>query len=99
MAGKEIGDIFRHAPALRFMDRFRRRTDENDAHLIVAVFVVIADLNFRSHFGKRAQRPDSRLRSSSETTSYVAAPTDIEDSAARVEKYSRLIVMHTLGFI
>src|SRR5258707_2195749 len=96
LAREDRGDVFPHAPALRLADRLRRRADEEQLGLLLAVLVVDGDIHFDCFVAKRSDGLERGFERAVEAAADLAGPADVEDQFLLVELEARLVLLEAL---
>src|SRR5476649_396769 len=91
VAGQHARDILYHAVLLALVDGLGRGPDEHHAEFVLAVVVVIADLDFRSRLGKWAKRLQCLLDQLAKAAADIACPADFQGPALRVENHAGFV--------
>src|SRR5260221_1863570 len=96
LAREDRGDVFHHAAALRLVDRLRRRADEEQLRLLLAVLVIDGDIHFDRLVAKRADGLERGFECAVEAAADLAGPADVEDQFLLVELEARLVLLEAL---
>src|SRR5487761_2409944 len=93
VARQQAGHVVDHAAFLALMDSFRRGADEHHAEFVLAVIVVIADLDFGGRLGIRAERLQRFFDQFAEAAADIAGPADLQGLALRVEAEAGFVLV------
>src|SRR5690349_5620035 len=96
LAREDRRDVLDHAAALRLVDRLRRRADEQELRLLLAVLVIDGDVDLDCLVAIRPDVVERGLERAMEAATDFAGPADVEDELLLVVLEARLVLLEAL---